>query len=170
MTCHLKYRSVLCQSGGKVVRKEKLEPQLPSPIAMWRLNGTSLPVLGTKGQSEKYVADGHGYVAEHCTVAAVPCFNPFNGFLMLLGWEPLSRPWVTLSDLACPDLHHKAACWTVLLSPSPPFPWPCLRSSVLLVSLCLSFKIQLFTMLWVDFSPYPATCHKQYWSYNSQCL
>ena len=92
MTCHLKYRSVLCQSGGKVVRKEKLEPQLPSPIAMWRLNGTSLPVLGTKGQSEKYVADGHGYVAEHCTVAAVPCFNPFNGFLVLLGWEPLSRP------------------------------------------------------------------------------
>lgn len=48
MTCHLKYRSVLCQSGGKVVRKEKLEPPLPSPIVMWRLNGTSLPVLGTK--------------------------------------------------------------------------------------------------------------------------
>ena len=97
---------------------------------MWRLHGTSLPVLGTKagkGQSKKYVADDHEYVSEHCTAVAVPCFSPFSGFLILVGWEPLSRPGVTLSNLACPDLCHQPACWAVLLSPNPPFPWLCLQ-------------------------------------------
>lgn len=126
---------------------------------MWRLHGTSLPVLGTKagkGQSKKYVADDHEYVSEHCTAVAVPYFSPFSGFLILVGWEPLSRPGVTLSNLACPDLCHQPACWTVLLSPNPPFPWLCLQlPSVLSVSLCLSFKMQLFTMLWADCSTYP---------------
>ena len=97
---------------------------------MWRLHGTSLPVLGTKagkGQSKKYVADDHEYVSEHCTAIAVPCFSPFSGFLILVGWEPLSRPGVTLSNLVCPDLCHQPACWAVLLSPNPPFPWLCLQ-------------------------------------------
>lgn len=69
----------------------------------------------TKGQSEKYVADGHGYVAEHCTVAAVPCF-----LLWTLDALRVGAIVKALSDLlmalAYPDLRHKAACWTVLLS------------------------------------------------------